>query len=75
MTLFYREKSRYHGSRRGFTLIEVLLVVVLLGILASITVKLFDAKKQAYLTEMKSDLRNFITAEEAYYYATLGIPV
>ena len=75
MTLFYREKSRQNVARRGFTLIEVLIVVVILGILASIIVKMFDAKRQAYLAEMKSDLRNFITAEEAFTTTTLRIPV
>lgn len=69
MTLFYREKSRHHVDRRGFTLVEVLIVIVVLGVLASIMVKLFDAKRHAYLAEMKSDLRNFITAEEAFYYS------
>lgn len=56
-------------DRRGFTLVEVLIVIVVLGVLASIMVKLFDAKRHAYLAEMKSDLRNFITAEEAFYYS------
>ena len=69
MTLFCREKSRYHMSRRGVTLIEILIVVVILGILASIIVKMFDAKRQAYLAEMKSDLRNLVTAEEAFFYS------
>lgn len=68
MTLFYREKSRYHGGRRGFTLIEMLVVTVIIGILTSITVKLVGAKKHAYLAEMKSDLRNLVTAEETFFY-------
>ena len=67
MTLFYRERSRYHVGRRGFTLIEIIVVTVIIGVLTSITVKLVNAKKHAYLAEMKSDLHNLASAEEAFH--------
>jgi len=54
-------------GRRGFTLIELLVVTLIVGILVSITVKLVGAKKHAYLAEMKSDLRNLASAEEAFH--------
>ena len=79
MTLFYRERSRYHVGCRGFTLIELLVVTLIVGILVSITVKLVGAKKHAYLAEMKSDLRNLASAEEAFhgdnftYTGTIGV--
>ena len=79
MTLFYREKSRYHVGRSGFTLIELIVVTVIIGILASVTAKLVGAKKHAYLAEMKSDLRNLASAEEAFhsdnftYTGTIGV--
>jgi prepilin-type N-terminal cleavage/methylation domain-containing protein len=50
-------------KRSGFTLIELLIVVVIIGVLASIAIPKFaNTKEKAYLTSMKSDLRNLVTA-------------
>ena len=55
-------------NRKGFTLIELLIVVVIIGILAAIAIPKFaNTKEKAYLTAMKSDLRNLVTAEEAFF--------
>src|SRR4029079_1842925 len=54
-------------NRKGFTLIELLIVVVIIGILAAIAIPKFaNTKSKAYITAMKSDLRNLVTAEETY---------
>ena len=55
-------------NKKGFTLIELLIVVVIIGILAAIAIPKFaNTKEKAYLASMKSDLRNLVTAEEAYF--------
>ena len=56
------------NTRKGFTLIELLIVVVIIGILAAIAIPKFaNSKNKAYVTAMKSDLRNLVTAEEAFF--------
>ena len=55
-------------NRKGFTLIELLIVVVIIGILAAIAIPKFaSTKEKAYITAMKSDLRNMMTAQESYF--------
>jgi type IV pilus assembly protein PilA len=57
-----------YRSRKGFTLIELLIVVVIIGILAAIAIPKFaSTKEKAYITAMRSDLRNMMTAQESYF--------
>jgi len=54
---------------RGFTLIELLIVVVIIGLLATIAIpKVANTKQKAYVAQMKSDLKNLATAQEAFFY-------
>jgi general secretion pathway protein G len=53
--------------RRGFTVVELIVVIVVIGIIAAIAIaKFVEAKEQAYLASMKSDLRNFALYEQFY---------
>ncbi len=55
-------------NRKGFTLIELLIVVVIIGILAAIAIPKFaSTKDKAKLASVKTDIRNFMTAEEGYF--------
>jgi prepilin-type N-terminal cleavage/methylation domain-containing protein len=66
------------NDRDGFTIIELLIVVVIIGILAAIAIPKFaNTKENAYVAAMKTDLRNLATAQEGYLhdfltYATQG---
>jgi prepilin-type N-terminal cleavage/methylation domain-containing protein len=55
--------------RAGFTLIELLIVVVIIGILATIAIPKFqNTKGRANAAALRSDLRNLVVAQEAYFY-------
>ena len=61
--------SRGHqAERHAFTLIEVLVVVIIIAILASIAMPRFaSSPDKVRAAEAKSELRNLVTIQEAYF--------
>ena len=55
-------------SKKGFTLIDLLIVVAIIGILAAIAIPQFASYRQkAYNSAAQSDLKNFKTGLESYF--------
>ena len=53
---------------KGFTVIELLIVIVIIGIVAAIAIPKFSAtRERAYFAAMRSDLRNLAAQQEIYY--------
>jgi len=56
------------GKRQsGFTLVEVLVVVAIVGILAAIAMPQWRYRENAFNATIVSDLRNAATAQETYF--------
>lgn len=61
-------QRRLSAAERGFTIIELIIVVVIIGILSSAgMVGISRARTQGFLAVMKADLRSISIAQEAHY--------
>jgi len=72
MQIRYSKKA---SSNEGFTLLELIVVVAVLGILMSIAIQQFQLfRARAIDAAMRSDLKNAALAMESYYAEFFGYP-
>src|SRR5256885_5286326 len=76
MSRLLRLRAYNRQAEDGFTLIEILVVIIIIGILAAIAIPaLLGQRKRGFDASLKSDLRTVATEIETYNTDERGFPL